>query len=175
MQKVTRYFIFLFIFYILYAISNNYQELQNQKIQNSNLLVNEKKILGKKLAHLEKVKNDYSARLEFISSNKLSLDDYTFKISSTLNKINSINGFNIIVEKKKLSKVFINVGLIKLKLTSHLKMFNISEFENIFRRELSQIGYVLPFEYTNKSKNEAKINIIVLKYIKKKDSKNENK
>jgi len=175
MQKLVKYSIFLFIFYVMYATYSSYQELQEQKIQNTKNLQDTKILLEKKLTLLEKIKTDYSTRLEFINSNKLLLDKYSSKIDVVLNDINSIDGFSATLIESKLSKVFINVGLIKLKIISDLSMFNISEFENIFTRGLSQIGYVLPFKYTSEVKNEANINILVIKNIKNKEVKNEKK
>lgn len=171
MQKVVKYSIFLFILYVLYATFNNYQELQEQKIQNTKSLKDTKLILDKKLMLLEKIKSDYSTRLEFINSNKLLLDKYNSKINVVIDDINNIDGFSVVLLESKLSKIFINVGLIKLKISSDLSMFNISEFESIFTRRLSQIGYVLPFVYTSEAKNEANINILVLKKTKNEEVK----
>jgi len=137
--KILKNILIIFLFVMLgFIIYRNYENLQITKEMNR-----------LKTGILKLIKQHYKKRLNFIKNNKINFTTTSTKIDEIMNNINEIGGFKIKIKEKRISKEFINVGIIKFDIKTTLKMFDLNEFENIFLKPFKKIGLVLPIKYIN--------------------------
>jgi len=148
--KILKNILIIFLFVMLgFIIYRNYENLQITKEMNLQKIKHEQNRYGLKTGILKLIKQHYKKRLNFIKNNKINFTTTSTKIDEIMNNINEIGGFKIKIKEKRISKEFINVGIIKFDIKTTLKMFDLNEFENIFLKPFKKIGLVLPIKYIN--------------------------